>query len=344
MKVKDLIFKKRTLVPSKAFKKPNFESKTVLARSHWDFVEMYLKRSSREESLYYWKQAQAFYNAALYLPAESSPLTLYYCFLNATKALLVYKNQLFSKQHGVTGRAKPGNTNLKNELVLYKSGGIAAALGNYFEDQTIESECSLWALLHNLVFVHRSFCLTYPSESVDLFIPLENPRFVISDFQNYCWFCAETNKAYENQHALNRIQDLGFHIDGSFDRFVIRYRKRFKWYHRGEKRGNNFERLLNYQKKIRKNLVYISGNKTLWYIKRSGVKCIINKHPAVIIFGIMHRLSELARYEPLKIRNHLSLKQNWLLTEFINGSADQFIDMISCEITNSNIMKPSIRG
>ncbi len=343
MNVKDLIYKQRILRPSKAFISPDFKSKTVLASSHWDYVEMYLKRDSNNESLFYWRQSKAFYNAAKNLPTESSPLTLYYCFLNAAKALLVSKNQLFSKNHGVSGKSGTGNTNLKNEIISYKSRGIAASLGRYFGDSNIEIDHSMWELLYNLAFIHRSFNLSYPSDSTELFIPLKNLRFIVSDFQHYGWFVTDTFKSCETQHTINRINDLGFRQDGQFENFSIRFNKKFKWYYQGNKKKNNLNRLSNYQHKFRKNLQYIYGDKTLWYIKRTGVNNLVDKHPAVIIFGIMHRLSELARYEPLTLNHHFELRQNWLLTEFINGSADQFIDMISCEITNANIMRPSIR-
>ncbi len=343
MQVKDLIYKQRTLRPYKAFISPNFKAKSVLASSHWDFVELYLKRESSEKALFYWRQAKAFYDAALNLPTESSPLTLYYCFLNASKALLECKGQLYSKRHGVSGESSLGNTNLKNEIISYKSSGIASALGRYFQDATIMGDYSMWALLYNLAFVHRAFNLSYPTASIELFIPIKNLRYVISDFQHYGWFVAETYKPYESKHTLNKISRIGFQKDGSQAKFAIRYRKKFKWYHKGVKKNNNLNRLSNYQNKFRKHLSYIYGDKTLWYIKRTGVNNLIDKHPVTIIFGVMHRLSELARYEPLTLNGHFKLRQNWLLTEFINGAADQLIDMISCEITNLNIIRPTIR-
>lgn len=343
MIVKNLIHKQRTLRPYKAFNSPNFNAKSVLASSHWDYVELFLKRESTDSSLFYWRQAKAFYDAALNLPTESSPLTLYYCFLNASKALLECKNQLYSRQHGTSGSSTAGNTNLKNEMISFKSRGIASALGRYFKDDPIEGDYSMWALLYNLAFVHRAFNLSYPTESTELFTPLKNLRYIISDFQHYGWFVAETFSSYESQHTLNKVSGLGFRKDGQQQRFSIRYEKKFKWYHQGPKRANNLNRLSNYQNKFRKHLSYIYGDTTLWYIKRTGVNNIIDKHPVTIIFALMHRLSELARYEPLTLNGHFKLRQNWLLTEFINGSADQFIDMISCEITNSNIMRPSIR-
>ena len=199
MEVKDLIYKQRTLRPYKAFISPDFKAKSVLASSHWDFVELFLKRESTDDSLFYWRQAKAFYEAALNLPTESSPLTLYYCFLNAGKALLECKGQLYSKRHGVSGDSNAGNKNLKNEIISYKSSGIASALGRYFQDDVIEGNFSMWALLYNLAFVHRAFNLSYPTESIELFTPIKNLRFVLSDFQHYGWFVAETYKSYESR-------------------------------------------------------------------------------------------------------------------------------------------------
>ncbi len=58
----------------------------------------------------------------------------------------------------------------------------------------------------------------------------------------------------------------------------------------------------------------------------------------------MHRLSELSRYEPKVISRHLELKQNRLITEFIQGATNEFIDSIASEITGQTIMAPAVRG
>ena len=343
MKIKDLTCSSRTLVPRKSIIEPIFDQKTILAKSHWDYVEMYLKRKNNSDALFYWNQAEVFYNASLNLPTLSAPLTLYYCFLNAAKALLTSKNEIFSKKHGVSSKYTSGNTNLKSEIVSFNTKGILAALSRYFGDISISGNHTMWELLYNVPFIHRSFNLTYPSESVELFIPIKNLRFVISDFQHYGWFCFATYEPYQNWHTINKIKALGFYEDKLHNKFTVRYTKRFKWYYKGNKRKSNFTRLKNYHSKFRRNLVYISGNNTHWYIKRTGVNGIVDRNPACIIYAIMHRLSELSRYDPLTLSKHFEAKHNWLLTEFIEGAAEQFIDMIGCEITNSNIMKPGIR-
>ena len=343
MKVKDLANSNRTLSPRKAIVEPDFEKKTILANSHWDYVEMYLKRENDNEALFYWNQAEYFYKASKNLPTISSPLTLYYCFLNASKALLSCKEILYSKKHGVSGKITKGNTNLKNETIRFGSKGILAGLSQYFGDDTVMAEYSMWELLYNIPFIHRSFNLTYPSDSVELFIPIKNLKFTISDFQHYGWFSFETYAPYENKHTLNKISSRGYRVDNQHQKFTLRFDKKFKWYYKGVKKKTNFARLKSYHKKFRKDLCYISGNNTLWYIKRSGVNNIVDRNPACLIYAIMHRLSELSRYDPLSLNQHLKAKHNWLLTEFVEGSADQFIDMIGCEITNSNIMKPGVR-
>lgn len=336
MVIRDLTYKSRVLKPHKAIISPDFESRTVLASSHWEYIEMFLKREGQSEALFFWQQAKEFHKASQSLQPSAAPLTLYYCFLNATKALLSCKKIGIGHYHGVSGSVTPGKTNLKNEIIRFQKRGNLAKLSNYFGDQVEGSE-SMWSLLYNLAFVHRSFTLTYSSESTELFIPIENPRFLISDFQHKGWFYAKLNKAYSSVHVLNKIKGHGYVRDGSEDPYAIRQSRRYKWYYRKPKVSGNISRLTTYHRMVRSNLQYIDNEGIRWYIKRDGVNNIVNRNPACIIFAVMHRLSELARYEPFLLNKHFSLKQNWLLSEFINKSADVFIDIISCEMSNTNI-------
>ncbi|MDF8825025.1 YaaC family protein, partial [Escherichia coli] len=58
----------------------------------------------------------------------------------------------------------------------------------------------------------------------------------------------------------------------------------------------------------------------------------------------MHRLSELCRYDPLKLRQLLNEKENWIIAEFIQQSPSQFIDAISSEITGHQFLIPNVRS
>jgi hypothetical protein len=57
----------------------------------------------------------------------------------------------------------------------------------------------------------------------------------------------------------------------------------------------------------------------------------------------MHRLSELARYEPFTLQKYLQSQQNWLISEFLSSAPAQFIDELACEITGMDFMPPGIR-
>ena len=57
----------------------------------------------------------------------------------------------------------------------------------------------------------------------------------------------------------------------------------------------------------------------------------------------MHKLSELARYEPNILKKYLEKDQNWVISEFINKSLVQFIDNISSEITGDDFRQTGFR-
>jgi len=62
-----------------------------------------------------------------------------------------------------------------------------------------------------------------------------------------------------------------------------------------------------------------------------------------ITFALMHRLSELSRYDPIRLKKHFDCQHNWLISEFINLAPTQFIYAIACEITGQEFKIPGIR-
>lgn len=341
--VEKIFIKRRPLTLRKSIKEPKFDGISVLVNDPWEYVEMWLKRhkGDSEDAIFYWQQAKQFYDASIQLPLTSSPLTLYYCFLNATKTLLKVKGVDFTDRHGVTGRSKGTKLSLSNELVEIKESGILPSLCRYLEDDIPtkgKNEFSLKNLFYNLVFIHRSYCLTYTSESKkELFIPLDDVFFVKKERSKEGWFCAEIDSKYANGHTLNKISEC-FESDFNFqDKFVVRFKKRMKW------EGNstlNSLKFINYHKKIRKNVHIIAGSSSRWYIKRINVEESIPLSPLVITFASMHRLSELSRYEPITLSKHLSSQQNWLISEFIKGAPYQYINEIASEITGEEFFVP----
>ena len=332
----------------KAFKSPDFNSKTVLVRDHWDYVEMYLKRKHSDNAIFYWLQAKEFYRASLNLPNISAPLTLYYCFLNATKALLSAKGMAFQENHGVAGQTIHGNTNLENEQISFYTRGVLFGLSSYLEDPSIGTrhQHSFKNLLYNLPWLHRAFVLTYTTHYPEIYIPIVRPGFLINNSDRTVRLSFSVVGNYANGHTLRKLISLGYTKDEE-NSWPTEYRMlsgvSINWPSRISNQTSNHLNLTACHKQMRRGIQYIFGTNTLWYIKRINANNTIDKHPLTIIFACMHRLSELARYNPLTLANHFRLQQNWLLTEFIKGAPMEFIDQISCEITNQNFMQPAVR-
>ena len=345
MTAKQLTLANRRLGAHKAAVHPDFRSKTVLVDDTWDYVTMWLKRKQQDRALFYWQQAQEFSNATRQLPDNSAPLTAYYCFLNAVKALLAVRKKSVAETHGVSGESKSQHAFLSNEVVRYQTGGVLAGLCNYLGEPVANEEYTLYDLLYNLVYVHRAYNLTFLSRP-ELFIPVSKPMFVKKTGSTEAWFRTSVkDDRYANQHTINKLPD-GYEKDLSPDllnigAFTIRRKSRFKWQHGKNYQTSNLNRLGNYHRKIRGALFYIHGPTRLWYIKRKlGLDGMIDRSSLTITFATMHRLSELARYDPMLLAKHLNSQHNWLITEFIATAQNQFIDEISSEITGQEFMSP----
>lgn len=343
---------KREVVIKKAHLDAQFTSKTILTDSTWSYVEIFLKQEKTkesEEALFYWEQAKNFYEASKSLSLVSSPLTIYYCFLNATKALLKYKKQNFNLKHGVTGKRKDGQYVLQNETITFKPKGVLSGLCAYLGEpiKNAEPSYTLKDIFYNLSFIHRAFQLTFPSPSYpELFVPVINPRYVYDKHRKVGWFEAQL----ESEHSNNRTNGnlVGFSLDSKYDNklfYVIRRNKTFKWdCRRNQPTVQSLTALSRYHTKIRKQLRTIYSPNNLWYIKRTNLNThIIDKSNLVLIFATMHRLSEMARYEPQSLVKHLERNHSWLLTEFINKAPLQFIDEISSEITGNDFRATGFR-
>ena len=97
---------RREIGPHKAVVAPLLNSRNVLTNSPWTFVALWLQRNHKPKALFYWEQAQEFHKVSVGLPLRSAPLLLYYCFMNAAKALLVAKGVNLNEMHGVSAHPK----------------------------------------------------------------------------------------------------------------------------------------------------------------------------------------------------------------------------------------------
>jgi hypothetical protein len=204
MPAHEITYKGRVLRPRRATIAPDFASETVLVSDPWEYVDLWLKREGHSDARAFWSQAREFAQAASELPATSAPLPAYYCFLNATKALLKVKGHTVASTHGVHGQAIPNRRSLEAEQVHFHQGGVLAGLCSILGEGTSTATYSLKAALANLPFVHRAFCLTFTS-APELFIPIRDCRFVRKARSQEAWFCAEVEARYDTAHVAAKL-------------------------------------------------------------------------------------------------------------------------------------------
>ncbi len=331
-----------------AFISPDYTGKTVITDSVWDYVEVFLQKEGTPESkdaIMYWLQAKNFCEATNGLSLTSAPLTTYYCFLNATKALLTYKKVQYKIKHGVTGRrSNIGHCLLQNEFIKIKPQGILSGLMTYLEEDVslVNQEFSLKDIFYNLPYIHRTFQLSMKDAAYpELFMPIRQPRFVFDKGRKAGWFEAKLLDKYTNKSSVAKIS--GFGMDryySKYDDVRIRRNKNFKWdTYRNNPDQSSKDSFNKYYKKIRARVQYVYDVDKYWFVKRTDLKHNINVNILITTYAAMHRLSELARYQPNILHKHFEKPHSWLLREFIRKSMPQFIDGVASEITGSDFRK-----
>jgi hypothetical protein len=141
-------------------------------------------------------------------------------------------------------------------------------------------------------------------------------------------------------NATIRILPAGYERDKACKNcFLLRKKKRFDWDESNI--SNSILELVNYNKKIRNHVIPIFESTNRWYLKKKvSQNNAMKKSLLPILFATMHRLSELARYDPLGLSRHYDLQHNWLLTEFLRVAPAQYIYNIACEVTGKEFIRP----
>lgn len=329
----------------KAINSPLFGSKNVLTNSRWEFVELWMKKEKQTEALFYWIQAKEFHKAALGLPIQAAPLLHYYSFMNATKALLTAKSIAFNHHHGVRSHtaAVRRKISLSNEGIQIKVNGILPSLSLYYGETEPIRTHTLQQLFYNLPYIHRTYCLSYPNQK-DMFIPLLDCKFVKNTATDQTYFSAALSQDFSNRFVIQRLP-ASLTLDRiENEKYFIRSVS-----HININRPSNLSpaektNLLAFHQSLRNDLLYINGSHTLWYAKSTiAGPGIIRRFPTTLTLAAMHRLSELCRYKPTELNSFLESQKNWLISEFINQSPDQFLDEIASEITGYQFLQPNIR-
>jgi hypothetical protein len=318
---------------------PHFGARTILVDDNWDFVELWLRRQKKTDALFFWRQARAFHLANSHLTKLSSPLTSYYCALNAAKALLTAKGVPYRAFHGLTGASIGDKSSLANEMIIIKGSGVLPELCRLLGESAGGERYNLKDIFYNLSYIHRAFCVTFKSHK-ELFIPISNARFVRKEKSSEAWFCATiADRKYQHSAILETLRGVERDL-GSKENYVIRKKNRFRWVWGGGK-AENIKALTAEHRKVREITSYIYGLSRLWYIKRTEkLPCLINRSNLTLTFMALHRISEIARYNPKSLEKHFNSQHNWLLSQFLERALMQFIDECSAEITGYDFMLP----
>jgi len=116
------------------------------------------------------------------------------------------------------------------------------------------------------------------------------------------------------------------------------------WRKPGRPTATNIQELIDFNRLLRQELHFISGAQTLWYLKTAPAgPAKLKRQLLTLILAAMHRLSEICRYQPLQLASFLTGQKNWLISEFIQMSAVQFIDEIASEMTGYQFLVPNVR-
>jgi hypothetical protein len=342
----DLKFANQAVGFAKAIKEPLWGKRIVLARDDFQFVEIWLKRQGKRDALLYWSQAKSFFDATQALEITASPLTAYYSVLNAVKALLSSKDYPFAEAHGVSGDNPQSRRSIENEIIEIHNRGVLSALSSYLGEEEAARTHTLSDVLGNLPFIHRAFSLSR-TNSPELFLSLVNPRYVRHPTDDRAWWCADVVGRDADRRVLKSMLPK-YEIDEGASGRVVRRRDRIRWLPRSgassAEKAQAIERLQAYHRKIRRDVVLISASTDLWYLKRRVASIrIVERYELTLIMAAMHRLSELARYDPKGLVKHLEGPNSWLLTEFIELAPAQFMRLIACEITGLEFRMPGVR-
>jgi hypothetical protein len=344
MSSRPIVLHGRAVRPHKAVMEPLFASRTVLTREPWTFVSLWLRREKKERASFYWRQASEFYKASPDLPLDSSPLLLYYSFLNAAKALLSAKGIAFDEGHGVTewSTGVASRDALRTVGVQIRNKGVLPAFSGYYHEQEPRRTHSLQELFFNMPFIHRTYCLTYERQT-EMFIPLTHCGYMWDKTTKHAHFSAQLSKNFASRRTIKRLPP-SLIPDPLLGSAAIRSVSTTAFSRPGRPTPQDIRNLSMLHRDLRRDLHYINGTETLWYAKAltAGPRRVARQCPTLIL-AAMHRISELCRYQPMALERHLSGRNNWLLSEFIEMSSSQFLDEIASELTGHQFLVPNVR-
>jgi uncharacterized protein YhbP (UPF0306 family) len=197
-------------------------------------------------------------------------------------------------------------------------------------------------LFFNSTFIHRTYCLTYCSQQ-EMFLALRSCRYVFDPDRNIVFLEGHFASDIVRTKIRNNLPASFQWIN--FDNKHFRSIGEIPWANANRATDTELIALAALHSALRFDLHYINGTHPLWYVKlvTNGPRRIPRRGPTITLCA-MHRLSEICRYRPSELSSYLDGQQNWLLSEFVGMSPEQYFDEISCEITGQQFLIPNIRA
>lgn len=321
----------------------------VLSTSIWNYVALWMERrkSVPQDALFYWQQAESFYQAAEEVPIESSPLLYYYSFLNSSKALFEAKSRDYSPYHGLTTEdSPPGRTALGGEEVKVKPHGVFQSLYEYDKSARIikDRTFDLRRIFRNVVSVHHAYNRTYRSDSSQpLFLRLRNHRFCEDDAGSVVLQAVIEAEEFRGQsqglisHRLRNFLTEDFSIiESQKDKILIQSNQAAS-----SPSPNDLEEL---NRNLRERIDGIwTGTDSRFYLRKQLADTL--PWPQICrLFAGMFYFGRRVRYDPKTVRSLLEHQQNWLVSEFIEVAPIQFLVSVAGELTGDYFSTPYAVG
>ena len=361
--IKDVETNSVSLRLRKSFTSANIASHSVLTDDVFSYIDFWFRTHKKvlrddngkkieQDHLFYWEQAKNFYLATKTLPIESSPLTMYYCMLNAIKSYIFYNAKTYDEikntfnGHGLhegTDNSTCNVCSLENIFITRDGWGVFSRFSNMIDTKFDEKwklkddgKVSIKDLMYQLPFVHSAYISTYAlPKKHEKFIPLIAGTTPVFRFgkDRKIRLVVDIDKKYFKQDATTLPEEIKQTIP---DEYEINLNNGFQLISKNTFKKND---IMNVYQKYRNHFSYIAADKRIWYLKRDNdYNCVSNLNSMIVSVAIVHRFSEIVRYKPEQMYRLLHSKENWLIHEFLSIVLDQFMDEISCEITKQEIM------
>lgn len=316
--------------------------------SMWNFIirKQFKKSKQLHFQLSLLEQAQYFYEAAEKAPFKSKPLLYYYSFLNFAKIVLNIKSNIIDSKeyyHGIDvdwgEEIIINNARVKIKSMLPPAGGDINKLSVAYQlmvalDVDVNAlqfpyYLQIKDLLSNCVGIHRTYCET--TNEKEKFFRLDNPKFILDHgvlkYKTIVHDCTDDMMRELNRKYIHIIkEDKVYYWTETWPMTGVGAPKHADYY--------------NLSKQIRDKGIWpiIDGTTCLQYISTDNISLPVE----LIIYYLMFFFGSITRYQPYIFDDLLTVKERWIVEEFLKSQPKQFLYLMTSKILGKQIYKSMI--